>query len=184
MTRKELQTKFPDLFAEMTQETMAAMNERDAALAASQTAQAAAGQDRIALTAANERIAALEKTVAQYEARETLLREQACAASAASILTEALNASTIPASLHAKVKVPHASFVKDGALDAAAYKAHVVAEVGDWEGAIGASGAAPALQGSAAPAPAPIGQTKTGGEIVSEKEMADFAKYAGVELGD
>jgi len=102
------------------------------------------------LTASESSANDLGDRVVALEKRDTLRDEESAKEKAASIMTGALVASTLPERLHGKVtQVDYNKHMTDGKLDVVAYTTAVNAEVKDWEDTIGA--VVPPVQGVSTP---------------------------------
>ena len=118
------------------------------------------------LTASESSANDLSDRVVALEKRDTLRDEESAKEKAASIMTGALVASTLPERLHGKVtQVDYNKHMTDGKLDVAAYTTAVNAEVKDWEDTIGA--VVPPVQGVSTP------PAQESSEDIESSEAAD-----------
>ncbi len=129
MDLKELKEKYPNLVQEIEASVVV---EKDKVIEA---------KDK-EITDLTEKVTSLseEKTdsakrIADLEKRETIRTENEIKASADAIFSNALNESSIPARIHAKVRkhVNYSDYVKDGVFDKEEFTKAVGDEVKDWE---------------------------------------------------
>jgi FtsZ-binding cell division protein ZapB len=126
MNIDELKEKYPELYKEIVQ-------------AATEAAEAKFSEERESLkseaTALKEQNDTLGEKVLKLEKREDIRTEKERALSADKIWDDKLRASSVPESLHSKVKkhVSYTKFVADDKFDVEAFSKAVDEEINDWE---------------------------------------------------
>ena len=129
MDLKELKEKYPNLVFSLEQEVA----EKYATDLAQKDGEISVLNGSI--TSLTEEIKGLEGKVQEFTKKEEQRKEHDLKVSADATTSEMLNASALPARLHEKIKqfVNYSDFVKDGALDEAAFKAKIESEIKEWE---------------------------------------------------
>jgi len=140
LTMEELQTKHPDLYAKV----VASVTPDTSALEADHSAALVVKDEEITglkteLAASKTKEDGLTDRVQSLEKRDVLRDEEATQEKAASIMSGALAASSLPERIHAKVpQIDYNKHMTDGKFDVAGYTTAVNTEIKDWEDTVGA----------------------------------------------
>ncbi len=136
MDLKELKEKHPNLVFSIEKEVMDA---KDVELSAKDEELSVKNTEietlKTEITSLSDQLKEKDEQLQEFNRKEVLRKEQDMKASADHIMSEMLNASALPARLHDKIKafVNYSDFVKEEALDEAAFKAKVEGEIKEWE---------------------------------------------------